>query len=217
MEHDLEAGLIDALRRPHDRKLRLVWADLLGDRGDPRGEQLILEDRVELGTGEDAAWLAAAERLLRVAAERGFVAVPDDPDASVLPWEGGGGYPVQYELTWDRHHYYTRYRHHGFTVDRDGAEVLSAELDVADSGDWTSEETNFFLHLLSDAIREGRLETLTFPSAIDRARDPRHRLGAFPRYSLPDELAGSRKRTLAARDLDRWWALHARWQAARQR
>lgn len=215
-----ETELLDALRaRPDDRGLRLVYADLLVERGDPRGELLILEEQVERAPDDTApGWRAGAERLLHLAAEHGFPVLPDDPDAlldEMVDPSGGGGYPVQYDVTCAGRSLYLRYRGGGFSITdvTDGRWELLAEPDlpVTGDGEWTDAETNVVLHVVCEALRAGAdLATLRFPDPLDA--DPRYRLGSFPRAGLPAEFSDGGRRTLRPRDHDRWWALHRRWQ-----
>ncbi|HEY1546950.1 MAG TPA: TIGR02996 domain-containing protein [Kofleriaceae bacterium] len=74
----------DAIRRaPDDAAAVQVYADWLLDRGDPRGELIALQaSEAEL----DGPHLL---RLLQLAAEHGFVRVPDDPERDVLRFAGG--------------------------------------------------------------------------------------------------------------------------------
>ncbi|HEU0033015.1 MAG TPA: ribosomal protein L7/L12 [Kofleriaceae bacterium] len=71
MSDALEATLIASIReRPDDDEIRLVYADLLEQRGDPRGEYLRLELELariptrldELARQIDPAWLAQVQR-----------------------------------------------------------------------------------------------------------------------------------------------------------
>lgn len=206
--------------RPDDRGLRLVYADLLVERGDPRGELLVLEDRIERAADDHApGWRAGAERLLHLAAEHGFPVLPDDPDAvldEMVARGGGGSYPVQYELEWAGRSYYVRYRGGAFSITDNATWTLLAEpeLRTAGDGDWTDAETTVILHVLCDAIRAGAdLQTLRFPDPLDG--DPRHRAGSHPRYVVDDAFSDGDRRTLRPRDLSRWKALHRRWLAAR--
>jgi hypothetical protein len=64
------------------------------------------------------------------------------------------------------------------------------------------------LHVVSDAIRAGTVESLVFPDPI--AADPRHRRGLYPRYGLPSDYSPGGRFTLASRDYMRWHMLHDR-------
>jgi hypothetical protein len=199
---------------------RLVYADELLTRGDVRGEILVLESRVEV-IDDYPGWRQAAERLLRLTARHGFPVVPDDPDASLLSFDGGGSYPVQYEVEHAGVRYYVRYRGGNFSVDdvtdpNDWRTLAEPELPAFSEGEWTDEETNVILHILSDAIRAGTVEQLVFPDPLDA--DPRHRRGLYPRYGVPWELKEGWMGdpcTLAARDRDRWMTLYHRWSRAK--
>jgi uncharacterized protein (TIGR02996 family) len=210
-----EELLLEAMRAsPDDAGPRLVYADWLLTRGDARGELIILEHRERTTAGG----IIAPELLLRfvlLAAEHGFSRLPGDPDGDLLPFTGGGSHPVQYEVDHtDGRHYYLRWRHGGFSIDVDDEPVLDTELDVEHDSDWTHEETNVILALVSDAIRSG-LETvakLVFPAGDAMRSHPRYRAGPHPFYVLPEELRArfEPETALQARDRDRWHALWRR-------
>ncbi|MBA3541601.1 MAG: hypothetical protein H0T79_18450, partial [Deltaproteobacteria bacterium] len=65
----LERGVVD---EPDDRELRMVLADALSERGDPRGELLVIADRLSTGTATDAQRSRA--RALQHATERALAA-----------------------------------------------------------------------------------------------------------------------------------------------
>src|SRR5262245_43999442 len=63
---DAESGLLQAiLDEPYDDAVRLVYADHLEERGDPRGEFIRIQLKLARGgDGEDWAALAAREKTL---------------------------------------------------------------------------------------------------------------------------------------------------------
>lgn len=202
---------------PDDEAPQLVIADWLLASGDPRGELIILEhhDRTVTGglTDHDAI-----ERLLLLSAEYSFPrARPDDP---VLPFVGGGGHPVQYEVDFAGHHYYARYHNHSLSVSIDDGAVETGieypggwDLDLADSGEWSDEECAVILQLLSDAIRAGTpLAELVFPYMSEPL--PVYDGGPLRAYRLPKQFRLLRglardRYGLAARDYHRWyWLWH---------
>ena len=102
---------------------------------------------------------------------------------------GGGSYPVQYEASFGGHEYYVRYRHSWLTITRDPCaereeEILVQQLaeEDADDGSWSDKETNVYLHLISEAIRNGSLESLVIPRIAEVRKHPFYRRGPFPRY-----------------------------------
>lgn len=209
---------------PDDPGPQLVLADWLLSVGDPRGELIVLDhhDRSTPGGLTDPA---AIERILLLAAEYGFPCARDEVEP-MLPFEGGGGFPVQYEVGHEGHHYYVRYRHYDLSVTIDDGAIDSGvdypdgfpeELDLPSSGEWTDEEARVILTILSDAIRAGTpLVELKFPFG-------KHALpiyeGAPPRcYELPAEFTAPRglprhRHGLAARDYHRW---HRLWDRLRR-
>src|ERR1700744_5363280 len=92
-----EREFLDAIRRaPDDPVAVQVYADWLLDRGDPRGELIALQAReAELDPPRVLP-------LLQLAAEHGFIHVPDDPERDVLRFAGGvvpdGAYRIVYEV-----------------------------------------------------------------------------------------------------------------------
>ncbi|MFE8598476.1 hypothetical protein [Archangium violaceum] len=109
-----------------------------------------------------------------------------DTMTGLLPFEGGGSFPVQYELEHGGHHYYVRYRHSWLTVDVDDEEVVSLQLAPQDDddGEWSDEATHVYLHLLSDAIRGASLESVTLPTKSELASHPLFKKGPIPRYHI---------------------------------
>jgi hypothetical protein len=187
------------LRRdvPEDLLLKRVWADVLLERGDARGEQLALELAVENGSGE--GWCENAERLLARVCEVGFVCVPDDPDAALMNWSNrtrpyfdastlstvyeGAQYTLRY---WD-----------GELRLLQGSRLVFIETVALE---WSDGEINLVLHAASEAIRRGMPTKLKLPDGSD----PRCRPGPCPRYRVP------RGGTVAARDISRWNAIYRR-------
>jgi len=201
---------------PDDPEPQLVIADWLLVRGDARGELIVLDHRDRAGLLTEHG---AIEQLLLLAAEYTFPCARE-PDESTLPFEGGGGYPVQYELHHGGHHYYVRYRHRDLSVTiDDGAidsgvaypEAYDSDFDFDSDGDWTDEETASTLAVLSDAIRAGTpFPELRFPAM--REPLPQYDGGSRRVYRLPEAFTRTRgiardRYGLAARDYYRWHAL----------
>jgi uncharacterized protein (TIGR02996 family) len=218
MEDRLEAKLLDAIReKPDDDRARLVYADWLLERGDVRGELIVLEHRERMEP-EGLVDPVALTRLLEIAADHGFSQLPDDPDAGILRFHGGGSCPVQYWLEYGGREYYLRHRS-GFSISVDDETVNEWDLDV-EHGRWTDEECNVMLTIISDAIRRDLpLAELTFPDAAGFLAHPAHRLGPVPQYVIPEEFWPLIGRPvpelragpyLAARDRERWYYLWKR-------
>ncbi len=205
---DLLAQIRD---RPDDEAPRLVYADWLTAQGDPRGE-LILLDECERRTPGGLADRAMLERLLVLAAEHGFPRLPDDPDAAMLPFRGGGREPVEYRLIHQDHLCVLRYHWSELTIELDGVELVREEIAVEGLGAWTDEETHVILSEVSAAIRAGApLDELALPADLDAMHaHPCHRRGPWPAYGFPPELGAPAAWRLAARDRDRWYALWKR-------
>jgi uncharacterized protein (TIGR02996 family) len=210
-----EDALLARMRAaPADEELRLVYADVLLERGDPRGELVLLDGTDRLGT---LATPEQMERLLHLSAEHGFPRLPDDPDAHILPFHGGGSFPVQYWCEHAGHRYYLRWRY-GFSIDVDDEDVLEIDLDL-DTNEWTFRETNVVLSIVSTAIHAGLpLSELTFPDAAGIRAHTDYRAGRCPPYGFPAPFErperATTNRTLACRDHARWYALFRRWQRA---
>ncbi len=214
-----EAELLELMRAaPDDDGPRLVYADWLLARGDVRGELIVLDHRDRTGalTGADQL-----ERLLELAAEHGFPRLPDDPCARILPFHGGGAFPVQYHLDDHAgHSYYLRWRY-GFSIDVDDETVLEGDLETLTTNEWTFRETTVILAIVSDAILRGApLSALTFPAPGAYPEHPRYHLGRAPAYTCPEEFLHARGRAwneglLEVRDFERWYALWGRRQRLR--
>jgi uncharacterized protein (TIGR02996 family) len=188
---------------PDDPAPRLVYADWLTSRGDPRGELIVLDHRERIGAISPGPEL---ERLLELAAHHGFPRVPDDPDAHILPFSGGGSFPEQYDVEHDGHRYYLRWRY-SFSIDVDHVTVLECDLDLADNA-WSFREVNVVLSIVSRAIHAGQpLDTLTFPDQAGFRAHPSYHVGRAPAYSFPDEFVAPRGVHLAPRDFARWMEL----------
>jgi uncharacterized protein (TIGR02996 family) len=190
------------------RREPLVYADWLLDRGDTRGELIVLQEReAEL----DAEQLL---RLLELSAEHGFVRLPDDPDDDVLRFAGGfaSGEAVEYELVYGGRDY--RVLESGkLAITVDGETVYSS----TPRHMVRPEAANVVLSELSDAIILGAPPG-SIELAEDLAADPRYRIGRFPTEPVPTDLAARwspGRRYVDFRDLARWRSLAARWRALR--
>lgn len=202
--------LLDAMRAaPEDARCRVAYAEWLSAQGDVRGEILGLQERWSAG---EALGLAEVERFMALTAEHGFVYVPDDPCAGILPFTGGGSYPTQYDVDHEGHHYYLRWRY-GFSIDVDDVDVLECDLDTLTTNEWTFRETNVILAIVSEAIREGRpLSTLTFPDQAGFRAHPRYHAGRCPHFVFPESFMNERGLVhwawaIEVRDWPRWYAL----------
>lgn len=216
-----EEQLIAAMRAaPDSEGPRLVYADWLMARGDPRGELILLDHR-EHTTPGGLTDRAALMRLLVLAAEHGFPRLPDDPDARILPFEGGGHYLVQYELDYQGHNYYLRWRDEDFSIYIDNEIAFECALELANEEEWTDEETNVILAIVSDAILSGvPLSGLALPDSAGIRAHPDYRVGRCPGYVFPAEFMASLGLdtldwALPRRDRDHWYALWRRVQATR--
>jgi hypothetical protein len=194
--------------RPDDVGLRRLLAELLVERGDPVGEQLALEEAV---ASRREGWRECAERLLVLGVTRGFARVPDDPDAALieLGWHGGSSHPVQLEGVWAGAEWIVRYRHRVLTVSRNEERLAEVPLDLS-SDLLQPEEMNVFLHVVTEAIRGGEVESVDFPRAAQLSTHPAWRVGPCPSYSV-DERFRAPGRWLRARDVTRWWSLFWDW------
>ena len=158
-----EADLLAAIRaNPYDDDARLVYANWLLERGDPRGELLVLEHRE---TTERLNDREALTRLLDLAAEHGFLRIPDEPAFERLPFETTNDCPVRYDLHHDGHDYVLFYEEFVFEVWIDD-EKLEVLLDTGGlSSYWSTEQAAAILWIVSDAIRMRRLREIELPSS----------------------------------------------------
>ncbi len=179
----LEA-LIDAAPDPH------AWVELCAALSDwPDHEQIELG--VEFVRARMHAWpraLRTAPEWWRMAWERCLpeprLALGAAFEGPLLPAKGGGSYPVQHDVYHLDRVYYVRFRHGHLSVDLQyvGGRFVDRELFAADlgciedkaGGDWSSEETNVLLTLISAAIRRGDLTTLELPDSIAALRASEH-------------------------------------------
>ncbi len=209
--------------QPGDPDPQLVLADHLLAAGDPRGELIVL-DHLERSTPGGLTDPAAIDRLLLLAATYGFPCARNEVEP-MLPFEGGGGYAVEYEVDYEGHHYYVHYRYMDLSVSIDDGAIDSGiddpdgfprELNTVGTGDWTDEERHEILTLLSDAIRAGTpLRELQFRCAGDRL--PQYPGAPMRAYWLPEPFVAAHGLSrdhhgLAARDYHRWHALWKRLQ-----
>jgi hypothetical protein len=115
----------------------------------------------------------------------------------VLFPDWGGSCPVQYEVDHEGHHYYVRYKHSWITITVDNAkDVLEQGLapDADDDGFWNDEETNVYLHLISDAIRAGTLASLRLPTKKEAKSHPLYVQGPIRGFSRQEfEKLGQRQ------------------------
>ena len=154
-----EADMLAALRaNPHDDAARLVYADWLIERGDERGELLMLEHADRTSELE----LASQLRLLKLAAAHGFAWF--EPELPPIDWDGGGAHPVQYEGSRHDSTYVVRYNRRNLSLSVQG---ITYELDhrIVEDGYWSDAETYTLLRLFGEAVQRGSLDRLYLPSA----------------------------------------------------
>ena len=206
-----EGDFLAAIRRdPADRQVVQVYADWLIDRGDARGELLALQER------ENELDAEQLERLLVLAAEHGFMVVPDDPEADVLRFAGGArhderGVYVEYSLRyWGRVWVVTETRDK-LVIDHEGVQARSE----TPRGMIRPEAANIVLSALSRVILQG---IPWHAWSVPPIEGPRACIGRFPTEPMPDALAARHRDAVARhidlRDLARWRRLFARWRRA---
>jgi uncharacterized protein (TIGR02996 family) len=156
-----EADMLAALRaNPRDDAARLVYADWLIERGDERGELLMLDHADRTSTLE----LASQRKLLGLASIHGFAWFEPEPPA--LEWDGGGSYPVHYWCVYAGQGYDILYRHGELIVRINGdLEERIYDHRLADENEWTDGETYTLLRLFGEAIQRDALDRLRIPSA----------------------------------------------------
>jgi len=110
------------------------------------------------------------------------------PLDEILPFKGGGSFPVQYEIDIGETNYYVRYRSGWLTIDKNDVEVFEQCLNPADDfdGEWSNEETTVYLYLISKAIRSGELGTLALPDKDQAKSHPLYMPGPQPAYVFLD-------------------------------
>jgi uncharacterized protein (TIGR02996 family) len=206
-----EAELLALLRAEPSDEARLVYADWLLDRGDPRGQVIVLDhkDRTTPGGLRDPDLLTL---LLRLTAEHGFPHLPD-PDEHLLPWHpfrDAGTIARQYTAAWEGRVYRIHYRDDG-ALELHVDNVPSQPVRMVSRLRLTDEETNVILSVASRAIRRyPHFPILDPPTTTAALRaHPDHRAGPYPRYTS-HEIAEDFDRpewSLAARDYKRWYVL----------
>ncbi len=187
-------GLIDAAPSPD------AWVELCAALSEwPDHERL--EIGIDFVRARMHAWpraLRSAPEWWRMAWERCVpeprLALAGALEGPLLPADGGGSCPVQYDLYHLDRVYYVRYRHGHLSVDltRIGGRFSDRELFAADlhcieetsigvGGTWSNEETNVILTLVSAAIRRGDLSSLELPGSPAALRASEHfMLGPYP-------------------------------------
>jgi len=106
----------------------------------------------------------------------------------ILPFKGGGSFPVQYELIIDEAGYYVRYRSGWLSIDKNGVEVFEQCLNAADEydGEWSDEETTVYLYLIGKAIEAGDFDGLALPDKEAAKSHPLYMPGPQPAYVFID-------------------------------
>lgn len=110
--------------------------------------------------------------------------VMNAPLEEILPFEGGGSFPVQYEVDIGDCYYYVRYRGSCLTIEKNHEEVFEQNLNQAleDDGEWSDEETTVYLYLISKAIQSGEFSSLTLPDKEQAKSHPLYVPGPQPVY-----------------------------------
>jgi hypothetical protein len=214
--------LIEIARvNPRDTAACLVLADALVERGDPRGELLIIDHALSSSAREQSDQRRdLLRRYLTLLAAHGFAWL--DGDDGVLPFAGELSVPLEYHIDYQGHFYSVRYYEATLEVVRDGGrdvlstagELLALVEQVARGGAhwWTHEETTVYLGAVSDAIRAGSFAGFRLPGGDEVVRHRRYRDGILPRYVVPSCLTAhtheldcyAQDWRIAARDYSRW-------------
>jgi len=100
----------------------------------------------------------------------------------ILPFGGGGSFPVQYEIDIGDTNYYVRYRGSWLTIEKNDEQVFEQCLNRTneDDGEWSFEETTVYLYLISKAISSGDFETLSLPDKEQAKTHPLYVPGPQP-------------------------------------
>ena len=108
----------------------------------------------------------------------------------MLPFVGGGSFLVEYDLDYNEHNYYVRYKYGRLSVERDeltGHAEVVLEQTLADANGydgWSDEETTVYLGLISDAIRNDGFAGLNLLTIRGAPNHPYYRKGPLPLYSF---------------------------------
>lgn len=106
------------------------------------------------------------------------------PLTSILPFWGGGEFPVQYYLSWKEHDYYIWYRHGWISISIDDQEVYEQCLGCDYDGFFSDEETTVYLWEISQAICAGTLSTLSLPTIFEARSHPLYMKGPLPLHPV---------------------------------
>lgn len=211
-EDQVKAPLRD---NPHDEAALHVYADWLQERGDPRGELVMLQHRDYLGELTDRDALA---RYLELTAEHGFLVLPDDPCERILRFRTTLNRPDATEYTLQRggRVYIVRHdrRQALFQIFVDGVSVVERKGTFAFA---RPEEINVVFAIISDKILKGHaLGPVQFPRYPMLDRHPAYHVGRFPTWPLPSELANTplARWHLDHRDCGRWLGVWKRFRGA---
>jgi uncharacterized protein (TIGR02996 family) len=204
-----EAQLLAAIAaEPDDESTRLVYADWLIARGDPRGELIVL-DHLERTTPGGLVHPDQIASLLRLSAELGFPHLPD-PDAALLAFEQIGRGDC-YRTFQRGNMYILRGGGDGLSLQRgDERPIYSEHFPLR--GRWSDPATNVILTIALAAISDGSpFERVVFPGAQQIQHHAAYRFGPFP-MCFSGEIVDSFERDylLHARDHARWYALYDR-------
>jgi uncharacterized protein (TIGR02996 family) len=223
-----ESELLAALRRaPGDANALHVYADWLLERGDTRGELLLLQQRE--ATLADAPSL---ERLLQLVAEHGYLVLPDDPEADILRFRGGTHHHEGSNITIEYRLARAGRTFHVVDTPAIGRLAIAVDDDVVrtdmygNKSSWPKlnfmnpETANVVLALISRAILDDTpWPQLEFPTGHRLTSHPAYRVGRFPTEPVPRELVALWPHAdgweIERRDLDRWRMLLRRWYALR--
>ena len=112
------------------------------------------------------------------------------PEFNILPFDGGGSTPVQYDVDYEGHTYYVRYRGGWITIIRDldsqgETEVFEQQLSSNRfDGSWSAEETTVYLALISETIRLAQFNPLRLPTKEQTKSHPFYLKGPLPLHEV---------------------------------